>query len=207
MGRFVDQVGSRTGPWSFGLTRRLPSNNARSCRHPPQESLRPGSMRFNMENLFFERPILNSPYEYPARHWELDETGQPTQRIIYTRRTISFIAPIPKALDFALCNSETPHKLPTSSVQPMRRNPSHGNRAESSPVDPQPGIRRQKPQKLAPKRTNHGLRVNPLASSILPLPSSSRHELYQNGLKQPEPKPLYLIHPPPSHPLFLDFGL
>jgi hypothetical protein len=25
---------------------------------------------------FFERPILNSPYERPARHWELDTTGQ-----------------------------------------------------------------------------------------------------------------------------------
>ena len=24
---------------------------------------------------FFESPILNSPYEYPSRHWELDETG------------------------------------------------------------------------------------------------------------------------------------
>ena len=33
---------------------------------------------------FFERPILNSPYECPARHWELDETGQPTQQIIET---------------------------------------------------------------------------------------------------------------------------
>ncbi len=25
-----------------------------------------------MDNRFFEKPILNSPYEYPARHWELD---------------------------------------------------------------------------------------------------------------------------------------
>jgi type III restriction enzyme len=45
---------------------------------------------------FFERPILNSPYEYPARHWELDETGQPTQRILETRRKAEFITPIPK---------------------------------------------------------------------------------------------------------------
>jgi hypothetical protein len=28
-----------------------------------------------MENLFFEKPILNSPYEYPSRHWELDNDG------------------------------------------------------------------------------------------------------------------------------------
>jgi hypothetical protein len=29
---------------------------------------------------FFERPILNSPYAYPDRHWELDDDGQPTSR-------------------------------------------------------------------------------------------------------------------------------
>ncbi len=49
------------------------------------------------ENRFFEKPILNSPYEYPARHWELDATGQPTQRIVETRRRAEFITPIPKA--------------------------------------------------------------------------------------------------------------
>jgi type III restriction enzyme len=45
---------------------------------------------------FFERPILNSPYEYPARHWELDEEGQPTQKIIDARRGADFITPVPK---------------------------------------------------------------------------------------------------------------
>ncbi len=49
-----------------------------------------------MDNRFFEQPILNSPYEYPARHWELDEQGQPTQRIIESRRRAEFITPIPK---------------------------------------------------------------------------------------------------------------
>ncbi|HOV80085.1 MAG TPA: DEAD/DEAH box helicase family protein [Bacillota bacterium] len=49
-----------------------------------------------MNNQFFEKPILNSPYEYPARHWELDEQGQPTQRIIERRRSAEFITPIPK---------------------------------------------------------------------------------------------------------------
>ncbi|CAN5804168.1 DEAD/DEAH box helicase family protein [soil metagenome] len=49
-----------------------------------------------MANEFFERPILNSPYEYPARHWELDDDGQPTQRIIERRRRAEFITPIPK---------------------------------------------------------------------------------------------------------------
>jgi len=49
-----------------------------------------------VDNPFFDRPILNSPYEYPSRHWELDESGQPTQKIIETRRRAEFITPIPK---------------------------------------------------------------------------------------------------------------
>ena len=49
-----------------------------------------------MSNPFFEHPILNSPYECPGRHWELDKTGQPTQQIIETRRRAGFITPIPK---------------------------------------------------------------------------------------------------------------
>ena len=49
-----------------------------------------------MSDRFFDRPILNSPYEYPSRHWELDESGQPTSRILDRRRRVSFITPIPK---------------------------------------------------------------------------------------------------------------
>src|SRR2546425_11637101 len=49
-----------------------------------------------MSNSFFDHPILNSPYDYPARYWELDESGQPTQKIIERRRRAEFITPIPK---------------------------------------------------------------------------------------------------------------
>ncbi|VFU10484.1 BPTD_3080 family restriction endonuclease [Methylocella tundrae] len=49
-----------------------------------------------MQERFFERPILNSPYAYPARHWELDADGQPTNRIIETRRRSDLITPVPK---------------------------------------------------------------------------------------------------------------
>ncbi len=49
-----------------------------------------------MPDSFFEKPVLNSPYEYPARYWELDENGQPTNRIIDRRRRAEFITPIPK---------------------------------------------------------------------------------------------------------------
>jgi type III restriction enzyme len=45
---------------------------------------------------FFEHPILNSPYSDPARHWELDDQGQPTQQILERRRSAEFISPIPK---------------------------------------------------------------------------------------------------------------
>ena len=45
---------------------------------------------------FFERPILNSPYAYPSRHWDLDADGLPTNRINEFRRPAKFITPVPK---------------------------------------------------------------------------------------------------------------
>jgi len=44
---------------------------------------------------FFDKPILNSPYAIPTKHWELDESGQPTHRIKDTRRLADFVTPIP----------------------------------------------------------------------------------------------------------------
>ncbi len=44
-------------------------------------------------NVFFERPILNLPYEYPMQHWELDRQGQPTEMIVDKRRPAEFITP------------------------------------------------------------------------------------------------------------------
>ncbi len=49
-----------------------------------------------MSNWFFERPVLNSPYSESTRHWGLDQSGQPTQRIIDSRRRAEFITPIAK---------------------------------------------------------------------------------------------------------------
>ncbi|MDQ2775908.1 MAG: DEAD/DEAH box helicase family protein [Acidobacteriota bacterium] len=49
-----------------------------------------------MSNPFFDQPILNSPYKYPSRHWELDEQGQPTQRVLEERRKAKYVTPIPK---------------------------------------------------------------------------------------------------------------
>ena len=49
-----------------------------------------------MSHPFFDQPILNSPYEYPSRHWELDADRQPTNQILEHRRKVSFITPIPR---------------------------------------------------------------------------------------------------------------
>ncbi len=49
-----------------------------------------------MTNQFSEHPILNSPYHRPARYWELDSEGQPTQAVMESRRPADFITPIPK---------------------------------------------------------------------------------------------------------------
>src|ERR1035441_10514883 len=61
----------------------------------PRKSIYWG-VRPDMENPFFEHPILNSPYECPARHWELDADGQPTQQTIEARREAKYITPVPK---------------------------------------------------------------------------------------------------------------
>ncbi len=45
---------------------------------------------------FFEKPVLNEPYGYPSRHWELDEHGQPTGQILDKRRRAEFVSPVPK---------------------------------------------------------------------------------------------------------------
>jgi type III restriction enzyme len=34
---------------------------------------------------FFEKPIINSPYACPSRHWELDEEGHPTNQLLESR--------------------------------------------------------------------------------------------------------------------------
>jgi len=54
-----------------------------------------------MSDAFFVKPILNSPYDYPSQHWELDDNGQPTQQVIESRRDSSFISPIPKPRRYA----------------------------------------------------------------------------------------------------------
>jgi type III restriction enzyme len=49
-----------------------------------------------MNDTFYERPILNSPYEYPSRHWELDRDRLPTNTVVERRRRAEFLTPIPR---------------------------------------------------------------------------------------------------------------
>lgn len=44
---------------------------------------------------FFADPILNSPYNAPTRHWELDDAGRPSGRIVESRRRAEFVAAVP----------------------------------------------------------------------------------------------------------------
>ena len=48
------------------------------------------------EDRFYDHPIVNSPYEYPRHHWELDENNRPTNRIVDNRRPSAYVSPIPK---------------------------------------------------------------------------------------------------------------
>jgi type III restriction enzyme len=48
-----------------------------------------------MDESFFERPILHSPYAFPARHWKLDADRQPINRIVEARRRCDLITPVP----------------------------------------------------------------------------------------------------------------
>ena len=101
-----------------------------------------------MENRFFDRPILNSPYEYPAHYWELDASGQPTGRIVDQRRSARFISPIrspgssgrprPAEMVFDRVSEELSRpanattRRPSSTISPAHR--SLASAAEGEPV-------------------------------------------------------------------------
>ncbi|REJ74578.1 MAG: restriction endonuclease [Planctomycetota bacterium] len=78
---------------------------------------------------FFSQPILNSPYTYPGRHWELDKSGQPTNQIVDNRRIAEFITPIPK-----------PKKRKKSKQQEMVFDEGTGLSTEAQQYDPTPII-------------------------------------------------------------------
>ena len=71
---------------------------------------------------FYKRPILNSPYDYPHRHWELDKSNRPTGRAVVGRRPSAYVSPIPtprkrRAQQLELIVDETAKTLATDSQQ------------------------------------------------------------------------------------------
>lgn len=60
---------------------------------------------------FFRKPILNNPYSYPNRYWELDSDGRPTNTVIGTRRPAKFVTPIPKAKKAWAINDDSQQDL------------------------------------------------------------------------------------------------
>ncbi len=46
---------------------------------------------------FVDNPIINSPFEAPASHYELDDEGQPTGVKLGARRESLQIVPVPAA--------------------------------------------------------------------------------------------------------------
>ena len=82
-----------------------------------------------MDHEFFKHPILNSPYDYPIRHWELDENGQPTQKVVDRRRPCQLITPIPK-----------PRKHKKKTQQEIVFNEGKGLSTQEQQYDPTPII-------------------------------------------------------------------
>ena len=82
-----------------------------------------------MTTQFFEHPILNSPYDYPRRHWELDKDGQPTNKLIEHRRKAEFITPIPK-----------PKKRRQAGQEEIVFKDEHGLSTKAQQYDPTPVI-------------------------------------------------------------------
>lgn len=82
-----------------------------------------------MDHEFFKHPILNSPYDYPDRHWELDESGQPTQKVVDRRRPCQLITPIPK-----------PRKHKRKTQQEIVFNEGKGLSTQEQQYDPTPII-------------------------------------------------------------------
>lgn len=66
---------------------------------------------------FFKQPILNSPYERPSQHWEFDKYGQPTYKIINSRRVSSYLSPIPPPRKILSKSSEKQLSLKLSEDQ------------------------------------------------------------------------------------------
>jgi hypothetical protein len=88
---------------------------------------------------FSEKPIITSPFDAPAQHYELDGEGQPTGKLLPDRRESIHVVPVPAArrrgpkqaeLPLETENRVTPNALineirsvARSAAEPMGREP------------------------------------------------------------------------------------
>jgi hypothetical protein len=86
-----------------------------------------------MSNPFFDHPIVNSPYAFPARHRELDPDGQPTQQVILERPKVELMTLMRAAQRRSLLQAKEPRRraVPHSLGGPMAQASFSGN-AEGS---------------------------------------------------------------------------
>lgn len=66
---------------------------------------------------FFEKPILNTPYAMPTRHWEMDEEGRPTDRVIESRRRSELISAMPQAKSKKPGSTQSEMELSTKGLE------------------------------------------------------------------------------------------
>ncbi|PIR01266.1 MAG: restriction endonuclease [Nitrospinae bacterium CG11_big_fil_rev_8_21_14_0_20_45_15] len=111
-----------------------------------------------MTDLFYEHPILNSPYDCPSRHWQLDGEGQPTQQIVEERRGADFVTPIPK-----------PKKRKSVKQQHIDFDEDHGLSTADQRYDPNPKINyiRQQLEKWRRSPNPNDWQVTPETARLL----------------------------------------
>lgn len=132
-----------------------------------------------MSDTFFKHPILNSPYDYPSRHWELDDRGLPTQEAVESHRESNFISLIPKPRR----TSGELDTLPLGEIQDLATD---GQRYRLS--EPINLVRREvdawrRLHRLSPSQWRVAIDVAPAARARLRLRRQRRLQIFKTTLK------------------------
>lgn len=107
---------------------------------------------------FFEQPILNSPYDKPSLHWELDLQGRPTDKILDARRRAELISAIP-----------APRKRSRSEQAEMVYDTGHGLSSDAQEFNPTPIINelRQEVETWRNLPNSEQWQVTPVTANLL----------------------------------------
>lgn len=106
---------------------------------------------------FFEQPILNSPYQEPTRHWELED-GRPTERVFERRRPADLVAFTP-----------TTKRNRSSKQKEMVLDSGHGLSDEADEFNPTPLINELRAEVLNWRRLPNPAQwqVTPVTTQLL----------------------------------------